>query len=84
MLRQRKNQNITLSLSQELIAELHIFVKKRGMSRFVEEAIAEKLQTQKSCLEEQYMQAAQDEERNKIAADWDSLSGEGLDDQNKW
>lgn len=84
MMRQAKHRNITLSLSQEIIKELHIFVQKRGISRFVEEAISEKLQAKKSTVEQQYIDAAKDEERNKIFSEWDTLSAEGLDEQNDW
>ncbi|MBS0655467.1 MAG: hypothetical protein JSR46_06810 [Verrucomicrobia bacterium] len=82
--RRVKHSNITLSLSQELIAELHHFVKKRGISKFVEEAVTEKLQLKKSSIEEQYIEAAKDEERNKVFAEWEALSGDGLDEQNDW
>lgn len=84
MLRQSKHKNITLSLPQELIAELHLFAQKRGVSRFVEEAIVEKLESKKSSLEQQYIDAAKDELRNKEFADWELFAGDGLDDQNSW
>ncbi|HXF29021.1 MAG TPA: hypothetical protein VN457_04165, partial [Chlamydiales bacterium] len=60
------------------------FVKKRGMSQFVEDAVIEKLQSKKSSLEEQYIEAAKDEKRNRIFASWDHLSGDGLNEQNSW
>ena len=83
-MRQQRNQNITLSLSQDVIADLHQFIKKRGISQFVEEAIVERLKDKKSALEQQYIEAAQDEARNKAAAEWDHLASEGLDDSNSW
>lgn len=79
-----RHRNITLSLPQEMINELHVFVKKRGISRFVEEAVKEKLKIQKFSLEQQYIEAAQDEDRNQIFSDWESLSGDGLNEQNSW
>ena len=84
MLKHRKHQNITLSISKDVVAELHLFTQKRGISRFVEEAIVEKLQAKKTSLEQQYIEAAQDEERNKTFAEWDAFSGEGLDEENQW
>lgn len=75
MLRRRK---ITLSLPQELISELHQFVKKRGISRFVEEAIVDRLKAQKHSREQQYIEAAQDEDRNQTFADWEQFSADGL------
>ena len=50
-------------------------------SPFVEEAITEKL---KNTLEWKYIAAAHDEERNNIAAKWDILAGDGLNDKNDW
>jgi metal-responsive CopG/Arc/MetJ family transcriptional regulator len=84
MQRESRNHNISLSLPQELIAELHVFAQKRGISRFVEEAIIEKLESKKSSREQQYMNAARDQERNREFADWDTLAGDGLDEQNSW
>lgn len=84
MLRQAKHRNITVSLPQELIAELHVFVQKRGISRFVEEAIIEKMECKKSALEQQYIDAAKDVERNRAFADWETLANDGLDAQNDW
>jgi hypothetical protein len=84
MLKQSKNRNITLSLPLELIAELHVFAQKRGISRFVQEAIVEKLVSRKSSLEQQYIDAAKDEKRNTEFLDWDKFAGDGLDEQNSW
>lgn len=83
-MRQAKHNNITLSLPKELIAELHCLIQKRGISKFVEEAIVEKLQAKKSSIELQYIEAAKDEDRNEIFSDWESFSGDGLNAQNEW
>ena len=79
-----KHRNITVSLSQELISELHLFVKKGGISHFVEEAITEKLKAQKMSLEEQYKEAASDKDRNRNFAEWDQLSDDGMNEQKNW
>lgn len=81
---QTKHSNITLSLSQAVIDELHVIVKKRGISRFVEEAVTEKLHRKKSDLEQQYIEAAKDEERNKVFLEWEHMIGDGLNEQNRW
>lgn len=73
-----KNSKITLLLSQTVIDELQVIAKKRGISRFVEEAVTEKLQRMKSDLEQQYIEAAKDEERNKIFLEWEHMIGDGL------
>lgn len=78
------HQNITLSLSKDLISELHLFLPKRGISRFVEEAIKERLVSTKSFLEQQYREAAQDQSRNREFEKWERFSGDGLNEQNDW
>ena len=80
----QKHRNITLSLPQEMITDLHIYVKKRGISRFVEEAILDRLKSEKLSLEQQYREAALDEERNKTFEDWDGMVGDGLNEKNDW
>ena len=86
MLKQNKrtNRNITLSLSRETIQALHMYVNKRGFSRFVEDAVNEKLQARKNSLEAQYKEAAADEARNSCFQEWDRLSGDGLNEENEW
>lgn len=69
----QKNRNITLSLSPDTIKALHMYASKRGVSRFVEDAVNEKLQARKSSLEAQYKEAAEDEARNACFQEWDSL-----------
>jgi phage-related protein len=79
-----KHQNITLSLSKSVIEELHLFVKKRGISRFVEEAVSEKLRQKKTNIEQEYIEAGQDVERNKFFSEWEQMAGDGLNEQNDW
>lgn len=78
------HQNITLSLSKDLISELHLFLPKGSISRFVEEAIKERLVSTKSFLEQQYREAAQDQSRNREFEKWERFSGDGLNEQNDW
>lgn len=84
MRHQKTHHNITLSFSQSIIDELHYFVKKGGISQFVENAVVEKLRSNKEDVEQQYIEAAQDEERNKIFLEWEQMVGDGLNEQNKW
>lgn len=58
-------------------------VKKCEMSRFVEEANIGKLNREKMSLEQQYIQASLDRERNKTFAEWENLAGDGLNEQNE-
>lgn len=79
--RQQKRQQLTISISADVKRDLFHFVKNRGISQFVSEAIVEKLESKKLSLEEQYNLAAQDEERNKEFKEWDdTMAGDGLND----
>ena len=80
----QKQQNITISLPQRIVKELHLFVKKRGISKFIEEAVTEKLEAKKSMKEQGYIDAAKDETRNAIFEEWESLASDGLHDKNEW
>jgi metal-responsive CopG/Arc/MetJ family transcriptional regulator len=85
MLKQQKtHQNITISLPQKIVKDLHLFVKKRGISKFIEEAVTEKLEAKKSIKEQQYIDAANDQERNQIFQEWDALASDGINEQNEW
>jgi hypothetical protein len=42
----------------------------------------EKINAQKSLLEQEFIEAAQDKQRNREFADWEVMSRDGLDDQN--
>jgi metal-responsive CopG/Arc/MetJ family transcriptional regulator len=80
-----KHERITISIPQNIKRELYLYVKKRGISRFITEAVIEKLKERKLSLEEQYKLAAQDEELNREFKEWeDATIGDGLNDSNKW
>lgn len=82
---QQKHQHLTISIPADLKRDLFLFVKKRGVSQFISEAIVEKLEHKKLSLEEQYNLAAKDEERNNEFKEWDDvMSGDGLNDSNSW
>ena len=80
-----KHEHMTISLPSNIKRELFLYVKKRGISRFIVEAVVEKLEKKKLFLEEQYRLAAQDEERNREFKEWeDTMISDGLNEANKW
>lgn len=81
----KKHEPITISIPQDVKRELYLYVKKRSISRFITEAVEEKLKVNKLSLEEQYELAAKDEERNREFKEWeDAMIGDGLDETNAW
>lgn len=78
-------QHMTISMPVKLCKELHVFIKKRGISHFIAEAVAKELQQRKLSLEEQYRLAAQDEQMNREFKEWEEGTiGDGLDETNGW
>lgn len=81
----RKHEPMTISIPQDVKRELYLYVKKRSISRFITEAVEEKLKGNKLSLEEQYRLAAKNEERNREFKEWeDATVGDGLDETNAW
>ncbi len=80
-----KNEHMTISIPSDIKRELYQYVAKRGISRFIAEAVVEKLRGKKLSLDEQYRQAGMDEERNREFKVWeDGTVGDGLNESNKW
>lgn len=73
--------NLTFSIPTELSQELHTYVKKRGASRFVAEAIKRALEEKKNKLKNEYLMANDDEGQREAAEDWDSTIGDGIVDE---
>ncbi len=78
-------EHMTISIPSDIKHELFLYVKKRSISRFIADAVREKLKEKKMSLEEQYKLAAIDEERNLEFKEWeDATIGDGLNESNKW
>lgn len=75
---------ITISLPEDLVRDLHLYVDKRGISKFIAQSAASELAKEKERLAMSYRQANEDEERNKEAEEWDSLNMDGLDERNEY
>jgi metal-responsive CopG/Arc/MetJ family transcriptional regulator len=72
-----KSVTVTFSLPKELIDQLHAFVERRGLSRFVSLAIEKALQEEKEALKAAYAAANQDPDRRELIEDWSALDSEG-------
>lgn len=74
-----KNINVTFSLPADLNTLLHAYVSKRGLSRFVAEAIQKALDEKRQILRQAYIEARNDPDRLEIINDWKILDGEKWD-----
>jgi hypothetical protein len=75
-----KTVNQTFSLPLEVSTELHVYIKRREMSRFVADAIRKELESKKAELREAYLSANQDEGQMEAMKDWESTLEDGLDE----
>jgi hypothetical protein len=79
-----KNLPITLTLPENIIKDLHLYISKGQISKFAAKMFEKGLQDKKKQLACELQEASQDQERNAELALWDTLSGEGLDDTNTY
>jgi hypothetical protein len=79
-----KNIPITLTLPESLIRDLHLYVSRRQISKFVAQMVAKGLETKKEKLAREFREASQDAERNAEIELWDTLIGDGLDETNAY
>ena len=80
----QRNIPITLTMPEGLVRDLHLYISKRQMSKFVAEKVREGLEDKKAELAKAFREASEDKERNTEIERWDSLSGEGLDETNNY
>jgi hypothetical protein len=76
--------NRTFSIPIHLDRDLNRFVKKRGMSRFVSEALRKGLEEKRNSLKKAYKMASEDEGQNAAYQDWSETMGDGTDVDNEW
>jgi hypothetical protein len=79
-----KNIPITLSLPEEVVNDLHLYVSKRQISKFVASMVAKALEAEKMRLANEFKEASSDQDRNAEIEVWDSLNGEGLNETNRY
>jgi len=65
-------RKVTLSIEEEIYRKLRFLIPKRKMSKFVEEAIKEKIERLKleEPIEEGFKMMGKDKEREKEALEW--------------
>jgi len=73
-------KNQTFSLPLEISLELHSFVKRREMSRFVADAIRKELGIKKNELRNAYISANKDQGQNEATDEWQGTLADGADD----
>ncbi len=68
---------MSVSVEEDLYRALKAVAGPRGMSRFIAEAVRDKLSESRRALEAEYAEAAGDRRRQEELADWDAIAGEG-------
>lgn len=79
-----RNIPITLSLPESIVRDLHLYVPRRQISKFVKKMVEEGLQKEKDKIAKEFLEASQDKERNAEIELWDTLSGDNLDETNSY
>ena len=67
---------MSITIEEPLYRALKKTAGQRGMSRFIAEAVREKLQNSRQNLYQEYQMASQDPDRQEVLADWDGLETE--------
>jgi len=70
-------RTLSITISDELYNALKHTASPRQMSKFVSEAVKEKLRTKNEELYLAYLEASLDQEREEELKEWDTLSLEG-------
>jgi hypothetical protein len=83
-MRDMKNVPITLTLPEGLVKDLHLYISKRQISKFVAEMVKKGLENEKQKLAREFQEASNDSERNAEIEIWDTLNGDGLDETNSY
>ncbi len=84
-----RHKNMTISIPDDLILSLHSEISKRGISRFISEAIRKALREkeieEERTLDAAYEAANKDADRLETIKDWDALSDvSDLNDDEDW
>jgi hypothetical protein len=79
-----RNVPITLTLPENLVKDLHLYISRRQISKFVAEVVEKSLESKKEMLAREFREASQDVERNAEIELWDTLSDEGLNETNTY
>lgn len=69
-------RTMSITIDEQLYATLKKVAGPRGMSRFIAEALRERLHSSQDQLYEEYLEAKDDWDREGILADWDGIATE--------
>ena len=70
-------QTMSITIDEKLYSRLKRTAGQRGMSRFIAEAVREKLRSSEDELYKEYLAAQRDNERRQVLDDWNTLETEG-------
>lgn len=73
-----KNVNVTFSLPEDTNTLLHSFVGKRGLSKFVTQAISFALEMEENKLKAAFKNAENDPDLKETMNDWDFFSASSV------
>lgn len=76
-------RTLSVTISDELYTNLKRAVSSQKISKFVSEAVSEKLTKKEEALYQSYLEASKDADREKEIKDWESLSIESWDQENQ-
>ncbi len=75
-----KTVNQTFSIPREIVHELHVYVKRREMSRFVSEAIRKELEAKREELKQAYIAMSKDKDQNTVIKEWEGTVADGVEE----
>ena len=79
-----KNIPITLTLPESLVKDLHLYIPRRQISKFVAKMVTKGVETEKQKLAREFREASQDIERQAEIELWDTAIGDGLNETNDY
>ncbi len=75
---------ITLTLPENLVRDLHLYLSKGQISKFVSEMVEKGLSAEKERIAREFQESSRDSERNTEVEMWDTLIEDGLDATNSY
>lgn len=75
---------ITITLPENLIRDLHSYIPRGQLSRFISQAVFDELEHKKEKMARAFREAAADEDLNEEFEIWDTCIGDGLDETNDY
>lgn len=68
---------MSVTLDEDLYGKLRKAAGPRGVRRFVEQTLRERLRPPRQALSREYLAASRDPDRLEVLKDWDALETEG-------